>query len=103
VLIENRRWLRVYQEQVLKEVGLQRTAAGWECSAEMSRTAGGLSYAEMIEAAEKASFRRALWQIAETVADLFGRMVPLVAPLREMPDEPEPSWAELSERWGGSS
>jgi hypothetical protein len=100
VLGENRRWLRVHREAVLQQVALQRTAAGWQCSAEMCQTAGGLSYAQMVQAAEKASFRHALWQIAEAVAELFAQIVPLVAALRDLPNAPEPSWTELGKRWG---
>jgi len=31
-----------------------------------SRATGGLSYAQMVEVAEKARFRQALWQIGES-------------------------------------
>jgi len=78
---------------------LERTDDGWQCREELRRATGGLSYPEMIEAAEKSQFRRALWQIAEAVADLFGEIVRLVPDLRRIPGHDGPTWQELTERW----
>jgi len=78
---------------------LERTADGWQCREELRHAAGGLSYAQMVEAAEAADFRRALWQIAESIADLFGTVAFLVSQLREMPSGPAPTWEELTSRW----
>jgi hypothetical protein len=99
VLRENRRYLRIYQEEVLKEMALQRTDEGWQCSADLRQVTGGLSYEQMIEVAEKAHFRHALWQIAEAVGDLFSQVVPLVPNLRRIPSDNRPTWAELTKRW----
>jgi hypothetical protein len=99
VLAENRRYLKVYKEQVLQEMRLERTDDGWQCRDDLRRATGGLSYAQMIEAAEQANFRQTLRQIAEAVADLFGDVVHLVPALREMTCPAEPSWEELARQW----
>ena len=99
VLAENRRWLRVYKDRVLQELQLQQPAEGWQCRAELQQTAGGLTYAQMVDLAHQAGFRRALWQIGEAIADLFQKVAWLVADLRERPDDPDPTWAELTRRW----
>jgi len=99
VLAENRRYLRIYKQWVLERMQLERTADGWQCGEEHRRATGGLSYAQMVEAAEKAHFRHALWQIAEAIADLFGEVVKLVPDLRRMPHSDGPTWAELTKRW----
>jgi hypothetical protein len=99
VLAENRRYLKTYREQVLQEMQLEQTDDGWQCRAELRRATGGLSYRGMVEAAEQAQFRRALWQIAEAVADLFGAITHLVPELRHIPSDEEPTWQELTKRW----
>lgn len=102
VLQENRRYLQIYNRQVLAEMELKRAGAGWQCHADLQQATGGLSYAQMIEAAEEAHFRHALWQIAEAIADLFGEVSRLVPELRQMPRSDGPTWAELSKRWKAS-
>lgn len=99
VLAENRRYLRIYKDQVLREMQLERLGDGWQCRDELRLATGGLSYAQMIEAAEQAHFRRTLWQVAEAIADLFGDVVALVPDLRQMPFQEEPTWEELARRW----
>lgn len=99
VLEENRRYLRVYKDHVLDEMALQRSGDGWECDARLREAAGGLDYAAMVEAAEKAHFRHALWQVGEAIAELFAEVVQLVPRLRELPDDHGPTWANLAQRW----
>ena len=99
VLAENRRYLRIYKEQVLQQMQLERIGDGWQCREELRQATGGLSYAKMVEAAEDAHFRRALWQIAEAIADLFHEVVHLVPDLRRMPRNDGPNWEELTKRW----
>ncbi len=99
VLAENRRYLRVYNEVVLKDMELKKTATGWQCSEALSKQTGGLTYAQMVEAAEKANFRHALWQMGEAVADLFGKVVERVPRLRQRPDSDGPGWKDLTQRW----
>jgi hypothetical protein len=102
VLQENRRYLRLYKQREIEQMALTRTADGCQCNAELRRAAGGLSYPQMIAAAEKARFRDALRQIAEAVADLFGQVAQLQPALRAMPVDDGPSWAELTKRWKAS-
>jgi hypothetical protein len=99
VLQENRRYLRIYKDYVLKEMQLHRTGGDWHCTAELSRTTGGLSYAQMVQAAEKAEFRQALWQIGEFIANLLAQAVQFVPNLDPMPRVDDPSWVELGKRW----
>jgi hypothetical protein len=99
VLQENRRYLRIYKDYVLKEMELQRSGQSWQCNAELCRATGGLSYAQMVAAAEKADFRQALWQIGEAVGTLLAEASQLMPKLHPMPAVGEPSWAELGARW----
>ena len=104
VLAENRRYLQKYYKHLLTQMELQRTEGGLQCNEELQKTAGGLDYAQMVEAARAADFRYALWQIAEAVADLFARVVPLVPSLYEtMGNGQQPTWAELTDRWKPSA
>jgi hypothetical protein len=76
------------------------TGGGWACRESLSHTAGGLSYAQMVEAAEAAHLRRALWQMAEALADLFEEVSRFAPGLKGLPvDDEGPSWDELSRRW----
>ena len=77
VLAENRRYQQIRNARTIRKMALRRAGHGWECDEQLSRQSGGLSYAEMLEAAEKAGFRHALWQIAERIADIFQRIVEL--------------------------
>lgn len=99
VLQENRRYLRVYKDDVLEELKLERTGDGWDCKEHLRAATGGLHYAEMVEAAEKAHFRHALWQIGEAVADLFEQVAHLVPSLGKLPADHGPAWACLTQRW----
>lgn len=65
---ENRRYLKKYLERLLPEYALQQVGDEWECAADMSRQAGGLSYSQMVDAAREAGFRETLTQIAEEAA-----------------------------------
>jgi hypothetical protein len=84
VMSENRRYLKALIPGWLKELELERTAGGLDCS-ETMRAASGLHYAGMVALAEKAGFRHALWQIGEAVADLFGVVVEMQPLLGNLP------------------
>ncbi|MCA9173314.1 MAG: hypothetical protein KDB14_02380, partial [Planctomycetales bacterium] len=99
VLAENRRYQLVRNPRLLKQYALTRTPNGWECDQELRRTAGGLSYADMVELARRADFRHALWQIGETTADLFEQVVQRMPALQEISTLDAPTWAELTARW----
>lgn len=85
VMAENRRYLKSLIPGWLKELELERTERGPDCS-EAMRAASGLHYAEMVALAEKASFRHALWQIGKAVADVFADVVQLQPLLANLPE-----------------
>jgi hypothetical protein len=99
VLAENRRYQAIRNGRLIKQLALRKTRSGLQCDEELSRRTGGLSYAEMVEAAEKADFRHALWQMGEAVADLFEQVVERQPLLQEMPRTHGPTWGELAKRW----
>jgi hypothetical protein len=71
VLAENRRYQRIRNGRLLKQLALTRTPAGWQCDEQLSKQTGGLTYAEMVDLAEAAGYRHALWQMAESIVDMF--------------------------------
>lgn len=99
VLAENRRYQRIRNERLLKQLELKRTPAGWQCDDQLSRQTGGLSYAEMVELAERADFRHALWQMAEAIVDLFVQTIQQQPLLLDFPSDDGPSWQELARKW----
>ncbi len=99
VLAENRRYLRTHARHVLDTLKLVKTGAGLQCSSELSRRAGGLSYRQMVEVAEKANFRHALWQIGEAIADLYEQIIQRQPLLAAFPVDINPGWGEISQRW----
>jgi hypothetical protein len=99
VLAENRRYQQIRNPRLIKQYKLKKTKSGWECDEELSRRTGGLSYAEMVELAERANFRHALWQMGAAVAKLFEQVVERVPALQELPDHMSPTWDEITVRW----
>jgi len=85
VMTENRRYLKMLIPGWLKELELERTECGLDCSEKM-RAINGLRYAEMVALAEKANFRHALWQIGEAVADSFAAVVQIQPLLHDLPE-----------------
>jgi hypothetical protein len=99
VLAENRRYLKIYVKQVLKDLELTETDEGWQCSPSMSEATGGLRYADMVKLANEAKFRSALWQMGQAVANLFRQVMERVPRLRQFPIEDGPTWEELRTQW----
>jgi len=97
VMAENRRYLKLLIPGWLKELELQRTERGLDCSETICATTG-LHYAEMVALADKANFRHALWQIGEAVAEVFADVVQLQPTLQDLPGD-APPWDELTRRW----
>jgi hypothetical protein len=98
VLLENRRFLRRYVPWALADMELHQTAAGPDCNENIRRTVG-LSYPEMVELADRANFRHALWQMGEAVADMFTAVARREPRLASVSGERGPSWEELTQRW----
>lgn len=98
VLIENRRYFRIWVQHELDLLQLRDTPQGPECRAEMSQQAGGLTYGEMVRIAEAAHFRHALWQMGEAICDLFADVTRRVDRLAAYPVD-RSNWTELTARW----
>jgi hypothetical protein len=99
VLAENRRYQAIRNSRLLKQYALRKTNGVWQCSEELSRQAGGLTYAEMVGLAERAQFRHALWQMAEAIVELFQQVIERTPQLQRLDDEPVQSWSEITVRW----
>ena len=99
VLHENRRYQRIRNSRLLKQYELRKTSAGWQCSDELSRQTGGLSYAEMVGLAGRANFRHALWQMGEAIVALFEQVVERTPALQDLNDIDSPTWSEITARW----
>ena len=57
----------------------------------------------MVQLAEKADFRHALWQMGEAIADLFEQVVERQPLLQDLPVNNGPDWHELTRRWKNTS
>jgi len=99
VLDENHRYQRIRNSRLLKQYTLTKTAAGWQCDEQLSRQAGGLSYSEMVELADKANFRHALWQMGEAIARMFEQVIQREPLLEQVTPLDRPTWSEITDRW----
>jgi len=99
VLEENRRYQRIRNARLMQQYALTKTPSGWQCDVELSRRTGGLNYAEMVEAADKANFRHALWQMGEAIVKLFEQVIERVPALQELLDDTSPTWDDITARW----
>lgn len=98
VLAENRRYVRHHARDVLASMALHDTPAGPECRDDL-RALTGLSYAEMLAAAERAHFRHALWQIGEIIAAIFSATAQRCPRLAALPPDDGPAWDSITNRW----
>ena len=98
VLSENRRYQQIRNGRIIQQMALRRVGGGWECDGQLSRQSGGLTYAEMIQAAEQAGFRHALWQMAQRITDMFEQIVHLQPLLHGFPTDLGPSWEDISRK-----
>lgn len=94
VLTENRRWVREHAKDVLADMALRNG----ECSKRMS-TLAGMSYAAMVQAAEQARLRHALWQMGEAVAAMFEATQKRSARLAALPKDDGPDWETIGQQW----
>lgn len=99
VLKENRRYQAIRNPRLLDRYKLRKLGTVWECSEELSRQTGGLRYAEMVQLAERAGFRKALWDMGEAVAHLFEEVIARSPTLQDLPTTNGPSWAQITSRW----
>lgn len=99
VLAENRRYQRIRTPRLLRQYRLRETSEGRQCDEELSRRTGGLSYDEMVELADEADFRHALWQMGEAVADLFEQVCDRLPMLQNVAAYDVPTWDEITRRW----
>lgn len=103
VLAENRRYQKIRNPRLIKQYALKQSGTSWQCDEELSRKTGGLTYAEMIEAADKANLRHALWEMGEAIATLFEQVIERVPYLQNLPDTTLPGWEEITVRWKSKS
>jgi hypothetical protein len=99
VLVENRRWCRQHALDMLDAVRLVRDANGALDCNEAARTLTGLNYSQMVEAAEGANLRHALWQMGEAIADMFAAVVQRSPGFAGLPVDESPDWESLTRRW----
>ncbi|MFP6765790.1 MAG: hypothetical protein VB858_19320, partial [Planctomycetaceae bacterium] len=99
VLQENRRYQSIRNPRLVQRYRLKKTGTEWRCSEELSRTTGGLSYRDMIELADKANFRHALWTMGESIATLFEQVLERSPGLQALPEMQAVSWETLTQRW----
>ena len=99
VLAENRRYQRIRNARLLEQLELSHTSSGLQCSEQLRQQTGVLDYAEMLELAREAGYRRALWQIAEATVRLFVDLIEAQPLLQDFPTGTGPTWEELVRRW----
>ncbi|MDG2126676.1 MAG: hypothetical protein P8K08_01640 [Fuerstiella sp.] len=99
VLQENRRYQAIRNPRLLKMYALKKTGGRWNCMSELSQQTGGLSYSEMVELADQADFRHAMWQMGEAIVSLFTRVIERTPLLQKLPTEDGPTWLDLRNRW----
>src|SRR5690606_29511550 len=85
VLAENRRYQQIRNPRLIQLYGLRKTQNGWQCNEELSQQAGGLSYTEMVQVANKANFRHAIWQMGEAIVTLFEQVIQRQPRLQDLP------------------
>jgi len=99
VMAVNRRYQRVRNGRILKQLALRKTAKGLQCDPVLSERAKGLTYPEMVALAEKANFRHALWQMGEAIAEVFAEVSRLCPELAKTGRLDQPEWKTLTKRW----
>jgi hypothetical protein len=99
VMAVNRRYQRIRNGRILKQLALRKTAAGLQCDPALSKVAKGLKYSEMVALAERANFRHALWQIGEAIADMFAEVVRLCPEMKDVYQLGKPNWKALTAKW----
>jgi len=99
VMAENRRYQKIRNARLLKQLELKRENGKWNCDEKLSDMTGGLSYQEMVELAEKANFRNALWQMGEAIAGMYEQVIESQPLLQNLYQNDDPDWETLTSRW----
>ncbi|MBL4883269.1 MAG: hypothetical protein JKY95_01870 [Planctomycetaceae bacterium] len=99
VMTENRRYQKIRNPRLVKQLSLRREKGRWKCDDSLSEITDGLDYQQMVELAQKANFRHALWQMGEAIADLFEQVVESQPLLQDLPINDNPNWETLAKRW----
>ncbi|MCZ6678930.1 MAG: hypothetical protein O7E52_16985 [Candidatus Poribacteria bacterium] len=99
VMAENRRYQHIRNSRLLAQLALTDTPDGQQCDPELSGLTGGLTYAQMVELAEQANFRHALWQIGEAIAERFEAATLRQTLFQDFPISDGPTWKALTDRW----
>jgi hypothetical protein len=84
---------------LLKLYRLKKLKSEWHCDEELSRQSGGLRYSEMVQLADKANFRHALWEMGEAIVTLFEQIVERSSCLQNRPATSGPTWNDVTARW----
>lgn len=99
VLAENRRYQAIRNPRLIRRYRLRQSGSKLLCSDELSRQSGGLNYSEMLELADEADFRHALWQMGEAVAGLFESVIERSPELQQLSTMDGPTWADITRTW----
>ena len=99
VMAVNRRYQRVRNGRILKQLALRKTAKGLQCDPLLSERAKGLQYPEMVAMANQANFRHALWQMGEAIANTFTEVQRLAPEIADNHRLDRPSWDDLTRKW----
>ena len=102
VLHENRSYQAIRNSRLIKSYRLRKSGSTFHCTEELSRQSGGLNYSEMLELADQANFRHALWQMGEAIAGMFESVVERSPELQQLPTEDGPTWSDITRKWRAS-
>ena len=53
----------------------------------------------MLELAEKANFRHALWQMGEAIVKLYEQVIEHQPLLQNLPANDDPNWTTITKQW----
>jgi hypothetical protein len=99
VLKENRRYQSIRNPRLLKLYELRKAGSTWNCAEQLSKQTGGLTYQEMLDHANRANFRHALWQMGEAIVTLFEQVIARAPRLQQLPIDDGPPWSEITRKW----
>ena len=98
VMAVNRRYQRVRNERILKQLALHKTAEGMQCDPPLVNAPKDCDI-RLWWRWQKANFRHALWQMGEAIAKTFAEVQRLVPEITYDQRLDRLSWDELTEKW----